>query len=63
MNPQMGGPHHKPKKKTIKQIEALDRQLEEGFETDMRNLFLSSRVAPDKKTIVRSFKLSEIPNS
>ena len=41
------------KKKTIKQIEALDRQLEEGFEVDMRNLFLSSRVQPDKKTIER----------
>ena len=41
------------KKKTIKQIEALDRQLEEGFEVDMRNLFLSSRVQPDKKTVER----------
>ena len=34
-------------------LKSLDRQLEKGFEVDMRNLFLSSRVQPDKKTVER----------
>jgi hypothetical protein len=46
------------KQKTIKQIEALDRQLEEGFEVDMRNLFTQSRTAPDRKTVERYARYS-----
>jgi len=46
------------KEKTIKQIEALDRQLEEGFEVDMRNLFTQSRTAPDRKTVERYARYS-----
>ena len=41
------------KEKTVKQIEVLDRQLEQGFEKDMRDLFLSRKDSPDKKTVER----------
>jgi hypothetical protein len=46
------------KKLTTKRIEALDKQLEEGFEVDMRNLLLTSRTAPDKKTLERYARLT-----
>ena len=46
------------KEKTIKQIAALDRQLEQGFETDIRNLLLTARTPPNKTQLEQYARLT-----
>ena len=46
------------KKLTLTKIKQGERSLEEGFEIDIRNLLLTSRTAPSKKTLERYARLS-----
>ena len=46
------------KEKTIKQIAALDRQLEQGFEADIRNLLLTARTPPNKTQLEQYARLT-----
>ena len=43
---------------TMKKIEQADRSLEQGFETDIRNLLLSARTPPGKKQLEQYARLT-----
>jgi len=43
---------------TMKKIEQADRSLEQGFETDIRNLLLSARTPPAKKQLEQYARLT-----
>jgi hypothetical protein len=46
------------KTKTVKQIEVLNRQLEQGFESDIRNLLLTARTPPNKAQLEQYARLT-----
>jgi len=46
------------KQLTMKQIKLADQKLEEGFETDIRNLLLTARTPPDKKQLEQYARLT-----
>ena len=43
---------------TMKNIELADRKLEQGFETDIRNLLLTARTPPNKKQLEQYARLT-----
>ena len=43
---------------TMKNIELADRKLEQGFETDIRNLLLTARTPPKKKQLEQYARLT-----
>ena len=46
------------KQLTMKQIKLADQKLEEGFETDIRNLLLTARTPPNKKQLEQYARLT-----